>query len=92
MVAIPSCGQLNRENNISLSLFAREYLVSRYRFDYPVPSRVSALILHTESSIINHQSSIWCLLTGFPALSSATTVSNYIVDHHRPVLSLSGPA
>ena len=56
-----------------------------------VPSRVSPLILHTQtessiinhqSSIINHQSSIWCLLTGFLSNSAAAAIF-YTANRHR---------
>ena len=43
-VANPARGQLNRKNNISLSPFAPENLVSRDGFGSPVPSRISLLI------------------------------------------------
>ena len=64
----------------SLSPFAPRNLVSRNGFGRPVPRQ--ALILHTqaESSIINHQSSIWCLLTGFLPLSAKAFI--YIVNRH----------
>ena len=47
MVANPSCGQLNREVGFAVSPFTPENLVSRDRFDRPVPSR--PLILHTQA-------------------------------------------
>ena len=37
MVASPARGQLNKENEISLSRFAPENILSRDRFDRPVP-------------------------------------------------------
>ena len=58
-----------------------------------VPSRVSPLILHTlaESSIINHQSSIWCLLTGSsPAIHFLPRGEIYTVNTVGSVPSLSG--
>ena len=39
MVASPARGQLNRKTNVSLPPFAPENLVSRDRFDRPVPRR-----------------------------------------------------
>ena len=46
-VATPARGQLNRENNISLSAFAPGNLVLRDRFDSPVPRQPSHL--HTQA-------------------------------------------
>ena len=62
-IANPACGQLNRENDLYLSAFAPENLVSRDGFGSPV-SRQPAHI-HT-------QAIIWCLLTGFlPSFAAA---------------------
>ena len=46
-VANTACGQLNRENNISLSAFASENLVSRDAFGSPVPRQPAHL--HTQA-------------------------------------------
>ena len=82
MVAKPSRGQLNRQTCFFSRLRSFLRLWSR-ETGSAVPSRVSQLILHTqaESSIINHQSSIWCLLKAFLPLSA--TASIYTVNRHR---------
>ena len=61
MVANPARGQLNRENKLFVCSCSRQRIWSR-ETGSAVPSRVNPLIFHTEaeSSIINHQSSIWC--------------------------------
>ena len=48
-VANPARGQLNRENNIPLSPFVPENLVSRDGFNRPVPRRPAHLHTQTES-------------------------------------------
>ena len=48
-VANPARGQLNRENNIPLSPFAPENLVSRDGFSRPVPRRPQPAHLHTQA-------------------------------------------
>ena len=48
-IANPACGQLNRENNISLSPFAPENLVSRDGFGSPVPRQPAHLHSQAES-------------------------------------------
>ena len=52
-VANPARGQLNRENEYSLSAFALENLVSRDGFGSPVPRQPGHLLTNTESSIID---------------------------------------
>ena len=44
-VSNPARGQLNRENNIPLSPYAPDNLVSRDGFSRPVPSRVVQITL-----------------------------------------------
>ena len=55
-VANPARGQLNRENEYSLSPFASENLASRDEFSLPVPRQPA----HSA-----HSDSIWYLFTGF---------------------------
>ena len=57
MVAIPACGQLNRKNNISLSAFAPENLVSRDGFGSPVPRQLAHLHTQAESGAYLRDSS-----------------------------------
>ena len=49
MVANPARGQLNSENDFSLSPFATDILVSRDGSGHPAPSPVSPLILQTRA-------------------------------------------
>ena len=51
-VANPARGQLNRENNIPLSLYVPENLVSQDRFNRPVPSQPAYLHTQAESGNI----------------------------------------
>ena len=72
-VASPARGQLNREN-ISLSAFVPEDLVSRDGFGSPVPRQPSPL--HTQAE--------WCLLTGFLPSSAAASIYSFITAiRHR---------
>ena len=64
-VANPARGQLNRENDITLSPCVPENLVSRDGFSRPVPRQPAHL--HT-------QADIWCLLTGFLPISAAASI------------------
>ena len=86
--ANPARGQLTGKMNISLSPFAPENFVSQDGFGSPVPRRPAHSSLR-----LNHQSSIWCLLTGFLPISAAA--SNYKFKPPYvigPVPSLSGHA
>ena len=56
-VANPARGQLNRKNNISLSAFAPENLVSRNGFGSPVPRQPAHLHTRTESGAYLRDSS-----------------------------------
>ena len=56
-VANPARGQLNRENNICLSAFAPESLVSRDGFGSPVPGQPAHLHTQTESGAYLRDSS-----------------------------------
>ena len=56
-VASPARGQLNRENNISLSAFAPENLVSRDGFGRPVPHQPAHLHTQAESGAYLRDSS-----------------------------------
>ena len=56
-VANPARGQLNRENNNSLSAFAPENLVSRDRFGSPVPRQPAHLHTQAESGAYLRDSS-----------------------------------
>ena len=66
-VASPARGQLNRENNISLSAFVPENLVSRDGFGSPVPCQPAHLHTLAESGALfvfssytyNRRSYIW---------------------------------
>ena len=53
-VANPARGQLNRENNILLSAFVPENLVSRDRFGSPVPRQPAHLHTQAEYYSINN--------------------------------------
>ena len=60
MVATLARGQLNKKIEISLSPFVSEFgLARRARPSCPEPARSLA------TPRLNHQSSIWCLLSGF---------------------------
>ena len=56
-VANPARGQLNRENNIPLSMFAPENLVSRDSFGSPVPRQPAHLHTQAESGAYVRNSS-----------------------------------
>ena len=72
-VANSARGQLNRENYIFLCSRSRLRIWSSETCS-AVPSRASLLILHT-------QAKIWCLLTGFLSISTATCIYLY---RHTP--------
>ena len=57
MAANPARGQLNRENDISLSAFAPENLVSRDGFGSPVPRQSAPLHTQAESGAYSRDSS-----------------------------------
>ena len=55
-VANPARGQLNRENNISLSAFVPENLVSRDAFDSPVYTKAkSGAYLRDSSRVLRRR-------------------------------------
>ena len=81
-VANPARGQLNRENDITLSPCVPENLVSRDGFSRPVPRQPAHL--HT-------QADIWCLLTGFLPISAAASIYVFLPPYvSGSVPSLSG--
>ena len=80
MVANPARGQLKRENVcfFSPSLVAPENLVSRDRFDRPVPRPASAC------SFSARRLNLVCLLAGFLPLSVGVHLSIYYLYHQPP--------
>ena len=72
-VGSPARGRLNRENNISLSAFAPDNLVSRDGFGSPV-LRHPAHLHNTNTQA----ESIWCLLTFMGFLPSSAAASIYL--------------
>ena len=56
-IANPACGQLNRENNIPLSPWVPENLVSRDGFSRPVPRQPAHLHTQAESAAYLRDSS-----------------------------------
>ena len=61
-VANPARGQLNRENNISLSPFAPENMISQDGFDSPVPRQSAHLHTQAESGAYLQDFSRVCVL------------------------------
>ena len=74
--ANPARGQLNSLFVFFLSPFAPENSFSEDGFGSPVPHKPVHHLYTQSGRIINHQSSIWCLLTGF--LPSSAAASTYI--------------
>ena len=71
-VANPARGQLNRQNDFSLSPFAPENLVSRDGFGSPVPRQRVPRQPNLLISVLRLR--IWCLLTGTLPISAAASI------------------
>ena len=77
VIANPSCGQVNRERNFSLPPLAYDDLISRDRFDHPVPH---------QSAHSQHSCWIWCfLISFFPLFRSARPCPIHTIKQHRVI-------